>query len=79
MEIPPEHAEWFEQQVAAQTLDESALRALAATRASGLRDRLASTQGVGAERIALDEPSVDANARSVVAIGLGSPAPAAKR
>jgi hypothetical protein len=75
-DIPPEHQAWFEAQIAAQSVDDAALRQLAAARATALQAKLASGEGVATERVILDDPSPgDQAARSVVAVGLGSPAP----
>ncbi len=75
-DVPAEHREWFEQQVAAQSVDDAALRQLAAARATSVRATLASGQGVGPERVVVDDPLAGGPAaRSMVAVGLGGPAP----
>ncbi|MCC6766024.1 MAG: DUF748 domain-containing protein [Deltaproteobacteria bacterium] len=76
-DIPAEHQPWFDAAVAEQSVDDDALRQLASARATEVRTKLASGQGVDASRVVLDEPAVDASACSVVAIGLGTAAPKA--
>jgi len=75
-DIPAEYHEWFEAAVAQQNVDDAALEALAAARATVVQAKLASGQGVEAKRVLLDDPRTnDPAARPVVAVGLGSPAP----
>jgi hypothetical protein len=75
-EIPAEHQTWFETQVAAQSVDDSALQQLATARATAVRAKLASGQGVDAERVIIDDPpAIDPAASPAVVVGLGSPAP----
>ncbi len=75
-EIPAEHQTWFETEVAAQNVDDAALQQLAAARATMVQSKLASAEGVAAERVVLDEARAsDPAARPAVVIGLGSPAP----
>jgi hypothetical protein len=76
-EIPAEHQAWFEEQVAAQTVDDAALQQLAAARAAAVGAKLASGEGVEAARIVRDDAAVAPAARPEVVVGLGSPAPAA--
>jgi hypothetical protein len=74
-EIPAQHQAWFAAQVAAQTVPDSALQQLAAARATAIQQQLASDQGVATTRVVLDDPvSINAAARPVVTIGLGSAA-----
>jgi len=73
-EIPAEHQAWFEAQVAAQSIDDAAMKQLATARATAVGAKLASSQGVDAARIVLDDASIDPTARPVVVIGLGTPA-----
>ena len=78
-EIPAEHQTWFETQVAAQSVDDAALRELATARAAAVRAKLASGQGVDAERVILDDPpATDPAASPAVVVGLGAPAPSAR-
>ena len=75
-EVPAEHQAWFEAQVAAQDVDAATLRELASARAAMVQAKLASGEGVAAERVVLDEVlATNPAARSAVAVGLGSPAP----
>lgn len=75
-DVPAEHQAWFEAQVAAQSVPEAALRALAAARAAAVRTRLQSGAGVAAERLVIDDAAPDdLAARPAVAVGLGAPAP----
>jgi hypothetical protein len=72
-EVPEEHKAWFEEQVAAQEVPDAQLKTLAAARAGNVETRLASSQGVGKERIVVDDPVPNPSAHPVVAIGLGAP------
>ncbi|HEY2388823.1 MAG TPA: DUF748 domain-containing protein [Candidatus Binatia bacterium] len=72
-DVPEEHKAWFEEQVAAQEVPDEQLKTLAAARAANVGARLASSQGVGKDRIVVDDPAVDAKAHPTVTIGLGAP------
>lgn len=72
-EVPDEHKAWFEEQVAAQDVPDAQLKTLAGTRAGNVEARLASSQGVGKERIVVDDPAPNPSAHPMVAIGLGAP------
>ncbi len=75
-EIPEEHKAWFEAQVAAQNVADTALRALAAARVQSARSRLTSGQGIADARLLVDDTTPpDLAARPAVAVGLGSPPP----
>jgi hypothetical protein len=74
-DVPAEHQAWFEAQVVAQSVDDGALRQLAAARASAVQAKLAGGQGVAADRVILDD-AIATGARPAVVVGLGSPAPA---
>jgi hypothetical protein len=75
-EIPEEHRAWFEAEVGAQTVPDTALQELAAARARRVRSQLESGQGINADRVPVDETTADdLGARPVVAVGLGSPPP----
>ncbi len=74
--VAPEHGEWFEKQVAAESLPDTALLDLAAARATAIQQQLAHDHGVASGRIVLDDASAtNAAARPVVTIGLGSVTP----
>jgi hypothetical protein len=72
-EIPAERQEWFEAQVAAQHVDDAALKQLATARATAVGAKLTSSKGIDAARIVFDDPAIEPGARPAVAVGLGSP------
>ena len=75
-EIPEEHKAWFEAQVSAQNVADTALHDLAAARVQSARSKLTSREGIAEARLLVDETTApDLAARPVVAVGVGSPPP----
>ena len=75
-EIPEEHKAWFEAQVSAQNVADTALHDLAAARVQSARSKLTSREGISEARLLVDETTApDLAARPVVAVGVGSPPP----
>jgi hypothetical protein len=72
-DIPEDHKAWFEEQVAAQSVSNTALKDLARARAMRARDALETGQGIRAERLVVEDVTDDdIAAHPNVAIGLGS-------
>ncbi len=72
-EIPAEHEQWFEEQVARQDVPGATLQALAESRAKQVQAELQREAGIAAERMMVDATTAeDLKSRPVVAIGLGS-------
>ena len=72
-EIPADHKAWFEEQVAAQSVSDGALKELARARATRTRAALEAGQGVGGERLVIDDVTDgDLAAHPNVVIVLGS-------